>query len=760
MKRTLGKILCIFLIMLTLFNFIYASNSYADLADTMNENNQNALDTLTSGIGGLVDGVAGILASPFRLLGVAIGSISQIVAGRIASVGAESGEGDIILTLEDIFFHNVNGKIPIIDINFFKDRDGKDNIIMKLKNNIAGWYYAIRNLAIIISLLVLIYIGIRMAISTVAEDKAKYKNMLTDWIVGFITIFLLHYIIIATIYVNEALVGALKPSGDEGIFGANYFRDIVTIATMATTPFITGFAATIVYFFMTGLIFMYLFTYIKRMLTVAFLIIIAPIITVTYSIDKIGDGKSQALNTWLKEFMYNVLIQPFHCIIYLVFSSILVDLLLDPSNFGGAVLAIIIMLFMRQAEGIIRSIFGFGNAKHLGNAIASGALLVSSMKAASSSLEKIKGEKDKPSNSGKSGSTSSSSGADKKPNLKDTSNTGGQGGSTQATSGANSRSQSNTSSENTRTQSSGADGRTSDTERGSTSDRQSSSTSNDTIGPVAVPSLIGDDITESNSREYNTERVKEAESKFKKVMGGYVKSGAKIVEVAAGIGLGGAMGGSVSDMISGVNFASAGVNAIKVGGQKIITKAKNNPISKNSRINKKRDSVIDAYNNLANEKGWGKDRMIDETERVLNIKDTSRIKDEKLREYAETVQNLRIEYEEEYQAPNDMVLDTIQKIQSGNIQRGDGTRYTRRANQNPTPEVNSNSEANSSPRTSTAPRTTSTPRTAPNPRTNSNSRTTQNTRQNQNGKTKRKSKTRPIDRGTRRNNNKNNNRRT
>ena len=32
---------------------------------------------------------------------------------------------------------------------------------------------------------------------------------------------------------------------------------------------------------------------------------ISPLISITYSIDKIGDGKSQALNTWLKEFIYN-----------------------------------------------------------------------------------------------------------------------------------------------------------------------------------------------------------------------------------------------------------------------------------------------------------------------------------------------------------------------------------------------------------------------------------------------------------------------
>ena len=48
-------------------------------------------------------------------------------------------------------------------------------------------------------------------------------------------------------------------------------------------------------------------SYINRMIKIAFLIIISPLISITYSIDKIGDGKSQALDTWLKEFVYTVL---------------------------------------------------------------------------------------------------------------------------------------------------------------------------------------------------------------------------------------------------------------------------------------------------------------------------------------------------------------------------------------------------------------------------------------------------------------------
>ena len=46
---------------------------------------------------------------------------------------------------------------------------------MTIRKNIAIWYYALRNLAIGILLAILIYVGIRMAISTVASDEAKYK---------------------------------------------------------------------------------------------------------------------------------------------------------------------------------------------------------------------------------------------------------------------------------------------------------------------------------------------------------------------------------------------------------------------------------------------------------------------------------------------------------------------------------------------------------------------------------------------------------
>jgi len=82
------------------------------------------------------------------------------------------------------------------------------------------------------------------------------------------------------------------------------------------------------------------------MMTIAFLIIIAPLVTVTYSIDKIGDGKSQALNAWLKEFSYTVLIQPFHCITYLALGSIGTQLLERNDSFGDIFIGIYFLSFI------------------------------------------------------------------------------------------------------------------------------------------------------------------------------------------------------------------------------------------------------------------------------------------------------------------------------------------------------------------------------------------------------------------------------
>ena len=58
----------------------------------------------------------------------------------------------------------------------------------------------------------------------------------------------------------------------------------------------------------------------------AFLTVIAPLVAMTYSLDKISDGKAQAFNMWLKEYIGNLLIQPVHLLLYMILISMAFDL--------------------------------------------------------------------------------------------------------------------------------------------------------------------------------------------------------------------------------------------------------------------------------------------------------------------------------------------------------------------------------------------------------------------------------------------------
>jgi hypothetical protein len=99
-----------------------------------------------------------------------------------------------------------------------------------------------------------------------------------------------------------------------------------------------------------------LILYYKRIFMVALLIVIFPLVMVTYVLDKLKDGKSQVFNTWFNEYLINIIVQFFHAVAYLV----LVDTGLkiyqkNPNNWLFFLLAIMSLF---PIERILRSIFG------------------------------------------------------------------------------------------------------------------------------------------------------------------------------------------------------------------------------------------------------------------------------------------------------------------------------------------------------------------------------------------------------------------
>ena len=288
-----------------------------------------------------------------------------------------SGANENLLTPYDIFFN----KVLLTDVDFTNvDMEGaneKTQTVRLMRAAVAKWYYIMRLIASIILLAILVVVGIKMAISSVAEEKALYKKALVDWAVSLALIFLLQFIISFTVLCNNGLVKSLAAIGSSDSADISDTIDDLKNMAMGAVGWET-IAATIVYVAISVQTIAFLFQYIKRMINIGFLIIISPLISITYSIDRMGDGKSQALNTWLKEFVFGVIIQPFHCVLYLAFVDMAFQLLKGGGSsvekIANGALAVMCITFVDDGEKIVKKIFGL-DASSVVSPVAAGAML-------------------------------------------------------------------------------------------------------------------------------------------------------------------------------------------------------------------------------------------------------------------------------------------------------------------------------------------------------------------------------------------------
>ena len=374
MKKILKKILIIFIVFLLVFEYCCSSPVFASSESDIPPEVLNAITNLAGGIVSIILWIPRLLAMAFSFI---INQATQWVA-EFGDNPTPDKNTSIFMTPYDIFFStsnslegsNENNNYEILSVNFFKTESGT-SFVRNIRKAVSQWFYITRFIASAILLCILIYVGIRMALSSVAEDRAKYKKMLVDWICSLLLVFLLHYIAIAVIYANEAIVLALR-GFVAGINNDNFNRFMNKLAMQALIG--VGIDSIVSVFVFCGIVaqtIFFLIAYLNRMLKVGFLIIISPLISITYSIDKMGDGKAQALNRWLKEFIYTVLIQPFHCIMYLALIQTAMTILTESFNgidnvvkvnqLASGVLVILCLKFINDAEQIVRKIFGFAD---------------------------------------------------------------------------------------------------------------------------------------------------------------------------------------------------------------------------------------------------------------------------------------------------------------------------------------------------------------------------------------------------------------
>ena len=108
--------------------------------------------------------------------------------------------------------------------------------------------------------------------------------------------------------------------------------------------------------------------YFKRFLTVIILAIMSPFVAVAYALEKVNkNGKGgEIYGNWFKDFLYSVMIQSIHALIYTLFISIILKL--TEASLLGILLSFIFLGFMVRIDKVVRRIFGL-DGKNTGKEI-------------------------------------------------------------------------------------------------------------------------------------------------------------------------------------------------------------------------------------------------------------------------------------------------------------------------------------------------------------------------------------------------------
>lgn len=362
----------------------------------------------------ILDFGSGILNWGANLVDSVIGTnISSITEGWIPSVFYLP---IYAISPEEIF----QNKIGVLDVNFFNPNpygetelangavvEEQTSTASALQATISSWYLTLRNFAMVVLLIVLLYIGIRIVASSASQERAKYKEKLFSWIVAMCLLVFMHYIMSVAVTIVEAVSEGINQINNNIAIGMENLDDYYVEVqdeegenqyVEATTYFnennlveggqyvwptnllgkiriemqleptgvsedniiLRKMGYTVLYLMLVFYTVAFLVVYLKRTIMLAFLTMIAPLVAMTYPLDKMNDGNAQAFNMWLKEYIFNLLIQPFHLILYTMLVGSAIEFATD-----NLIYSVVAIGFIFQAEKLLRKFFGFNKAETL-----------------------------------------------------------------------------------------------------------------------------------------------------------------------------------------------------------------------------------------------------------------------------------------------------------------------------------------------------------------------------------------------------------
>ena len=270
-----------------------------------------------------------------------------------------------LITIDSILFNEE----PLVDVNFFDNSEAVQEIkeknpkafIIQLRNGVRMWYYIIRNIAIMVMVVILMYVAIRMLLNiytSSAEDKARYKEMMIAWVKALSTLVVMHIIIYTVIAFNTDIINTIKDVAhidDPRLQNLN----IILLERALDIRLSISFPATILYVLVTYLTVQYFFLYLKRFILVLILIISGPFIILKTAYESTGKSVSKAYSKWLYDLMINVMEQSLHALFYALFVKNLFEGAM--TNLIGFLIFWFVLKSMLKITTIVLKLFKFNS---------------------------------------------------------------------------------------------------------------------------------------------------------------------------------------------------------------------------------------------------------------------------------------------------------------------------------------------------------------------------------------------------------------
>lgn len=309
--------ICIVLLV-TLVLICGVTSSYAAINDggasTFSQGVAETFKTLVQTLLNANMGVLGATIAP--LINVFAILIFLILYILFVATGFTGGSASTMLSFpfpDQIVFN----KIPLLDPNFINPANGS---VGALTNGIfSKMYSSFFVLATTIFTIAALVIGIKLVFSSLAAEKAKYKEALGNWIMGIIMLFLVHYLLAGMFYLNEEIVKAVSEGVVDNItipfnvtdalpgIGKSISKVVKLFNSAAGTSFgvieLKGFGgivlkyavqaligqdliSSIIFLIIIGQTFGLMITYVKRVFMCIFLGILAPLVVAVDVVQK------------------------------------------------------------------------------------------------------------------------------------------------------------------------------------------------------------------------------------------------------------------------------------------------------------------------------------------------------------------------------------------------------------------------------------------------------------------------------------------